>query len=61
MAGTEQGGKKAEKTLKQRYGQDYYEEIGSKGGKEADHSKSAQNLSHEDRVKGGKNSHKNDR
>lgn len=33
MAGTYEGGVKASETNKQRYGEDFYKEIGAKGGK----------------------------
>ncbi len=33
MSGTRAGGMKAAKTNKQRYGREFYEEIGRKGGK----------------------------
>jgi general stress protein YciG len=32
MAGTHEGGQKAEKTIKQKFGKDFYAEIGHKGG-----------------------------
>jgi hypothetical protein len=32
MAGTKQGGKKAVKTLRERYGSDYFHKLGLKGG-----------------------------
>lgn len=39
MSGSEAGGKKAAATNKERYGDDYYRNIGRKGGKSGDHSK----------------------
>ena len=33
MAGTKVGGRMATKTMKEKYGEDYFKNIGSKGGK----------------------------
>ena len=33
MAGTKEGGLKAAKTIKKKYGKNYYSEMGAKGGK----------------------------
>jgi len=33
MAGTKDGGRMATKTMKEKYGEDYFKNIGSKGGK----------------------------
>lgn len=33
MAGTRAGGKKAARTIKEKYGDDFYREMGRKGGK----------------------------
>ncbi len=36
MAGTVEGNKKVAKTIKQRYGADFYAQIGAKGGRKSD-------------------------
>ena len=60
MSGTKSGGKKAAVTNKEKYGEDFYRELGRKGGKSGDHSNKgfAKNpeLAREAGRKGGKKS-----
>ncbi len=44
MAGTKAGGMKARETIINKYGSDYYRNIGSEGGKAADHGRAAQTV-----------------
>ncbi len=64
MAGTHDGGKEAAKTLKKRYGADYYEEIGEKGGQSQGKENNPRNFANLDKKElkkiakeGGQHSH----
>lgn len=64
MAGTKEGGQKAEKTIKQQYGKDFYAEIGQKGGRAQGKENNPGNFANRSKRevkeaarKGGKNSH----
>ncbi len=63
MAGTHEGAKKAVETTKERYGEDFYEEIGERGGESQGKEKNPGNFAN-DRKKakeagkvGGSHSH----
>lgn len=64
MAGTREGGQKAEQTIKEKYGKDFYAEIGHRGGQQQGKENNPGNFanrSEEDRKKaarkGGQHSH----
>jgi len=55
--GHKEAGQKAAQTAEERYGEDFHEEIGAKGGQAAQQSGRAHKLTDEERSKGGKIAH----
>ncbi len=57
VAGHKVAGQKAAQTAEERYGEDFHQDIGSKGGRAAQQSGQAHKLTDEERSKGGRIAH----